>query len=357
MLTALQRAARVPHQEGNADVEAGVCKELLHESQPEAHHLHGLEWEESAERGEELGLPAQVWSPLAGVPQPRVVREQPVVLGPVVQVLLQAGVVAVEQVAEGVDGAAGQRLAAHLHDVVVQQRLVVVEVGRVGVQHVAEEGGAGAPGGQDDGAHGLAAQLGHQVAERARAHVVRAARVPVAGHLLGDHEPLLLDDALHVQGAVGASRAAPRLQLRARPALYGAADGEEGRPVKRVGGDEAVRDGEQEQAQRARQQQAERADALQGVRQHQPPRPGAAPAAIVPRRRVSLRPAEERDGVARHRSAHILLLRVLEQVILDSRRRVLDNSAGGSVPRRRRLRSRRRRATAAVTLLLLLLPL
>lgn len=48
------------------------------------------------------------------------------------------------------------------------------------------------------------------------ADVVLAGRVAVAGHLLGDEQALLVDDALHVQRAVAA---APRLQLGARPAL------------------------------------------------------------------------------------------------------------------------------------------
>lgn len=66
----------------------GVSQQLLHEPEPEADHLHGLEGEEPAEGVEELGPPAQVRPTLARVPQPRVVREQPRVVGAVVQVVL-----------------------------------------------------------------------------------------------------------------------------------------------------------------------------------------------------------------------------------------------------------------------------
>lgn len=126
--------------------------------------------------------------------------------------LTEVGVVAVQQRAQRVQRAAGQRLAADLHDVVVQQRLVVVEVGRVRVKHVAQEGGAGAPRRDDDGAHRLPAQLGHQLAQRPAAqmaHSFRADSVSVFSYAVA----LALSVNPHVLRACSMSRQGKCLYL------------------------------------------------------------------------------------------------------------------------------------------------
>lgn len=136
-----------------------IFQQTRRNSHPQSHNFHGLQREELAEGLKELWLITEVGEEVTLVPQARVVCEQVVVALAELQVIVEARVVALQQLLQALDGGLVVRRAADLDDVVRQQRLVVIIIAWQRVQHVPEEGGPAPPGGDDDGTHRATARL------------------------------------------------------------------------------------------------------------------------------------------------------------------------------------------------------
>merc|ERR1719350_315719 len=117
-------------------------------------------------------------------PESLVVVEQPLVALPIVQVGLQAGVVAVHEILESPDSILRPGPGPGLHNVVVQQGLIVVVGGGVGCHYVSKEGGATPPSCSYHCSHWIASLLHEECV-----HLLPSGGL-VALQLLGKQVPL-----------------------------------------------------------------------------------------------------------------------------------------------------------------------
>ena len=93
MFPTLHCATRIPHQQQNLDIEAGVLHQGAGEVQSQPYCLDGLEWEERTQSVEEVWRPAvglsELWTTCSAMcPQSCVMREKPLMSFAILQVAI-----------------------------------------------------------------------------------------------------------------------------------------------------------------------------------------------------------------------------------------------------------------------------